>query len=608
MPAILVAANTSYLPVIGMPMNRTWSSKRGTTLVEILVVIVVLLIGIMTVVQMFPSGFRVVRAAESRTIASKLAEREIERWKNMAASLPTGILPIDENGTVLNAQYPGPPFVSFTPIPSSDAFERGNVLNIRQIYGETAIIPIPSYFQSGAGQVYGSRYTLAFSPIEVWDNNGVFEGLAIKSGELTRRRGNSEFFPYVQAGQYAIDFDEESPQFYVAFPKPIGGEEPLYYIDYSYWIDDGSDVQLVSVISQPITVPKGYGGDWITVNVDVAPGVTFAGFEPDTDSCARGFRPISGPWGSDPYTYYLADPILGVIAFNPTAYGKYEHTSRGLQPVRARIDYRIYDPRIIREDRVIPQPSEGVDEIPIKLALRFILDAGKPEVIGDGDPTDNPDEPTFEGLMRGYNGRPTLGISLGDGASLMVDTSMLIIDLATGLRVSLVDVDIDYSSGVVYLPKRAELVEYGNNVVTEVPLAGRHLRFFYRADGDWSIQCHKAYATYLRDWSSAAEPDYYHYQFDGVARLTFAPCEGGKTVAVDYSYVDADGVEHKVAGESHRIGDSAPYGFELNLPSGAEVRRIYAVVGTSFKARVIWRDGSHWRYVDMDTNLTRSSR
>jgi hypothetical protein len=33
-----------------------------------------------------------------------------------------------------------------------------------------------------------------------------------------------------------------------------------------------------------------------------------------------------------------------------------------------------------------------------------------------------------------------------------------------------------------------------------VPLADRHVRFFYRADGDWSVQCQKAYSYYQREY------------------------------------------------------------------------------------------------------------
>lgn len=600
-------------------MNRIWSAKRGTTLVEILVVMVVLLIGIMTVIQMFPTGFRVVRAAESRTIASKLAEGEIERWKNMPANLPTAILPIDDTGAVINTQYPGPPFTDFTDA-GGGIYGRGNVLNIRQIYGETTVIPVPSYFQFGGGTAYGSQYTLAFSPIDVHDNgDGTYDGLVVKSGELQRRRGDHDFSPpYLRQGQYAIAFDEGGgAQFYVAFPRyPGNGSSPapVYYINYSYWVENSGKLEMVSVIDQPVDLSNGgsatsYDGDWVTVPVNAPAG--FNGVEPDTDTCARGFRPRSGPWSKDPYEYYLADPYLGIIAFNPTGYGRYERTASGVKPLSARVDYRIYDPRILREDRVIPQPAPGATEIPIKLALRFILDAGDPANLNDGDPTDNPDEPTFEGLIRAVDvgGVPklTLGVPLSEGAYPIVNSSVMIIDLASGLRLDMSAVSIDHAAGVVHLPLEADFVDWdGNHVEVGASLAGKHLRFFYRADGDWSVQCSKAYTNYARDWGiGKRDPDFEHYTVINNRTLTFAACHGGQTVAVDYTF-SLDGEEHKIVGESHRISDDT-FDCDLNYPAGADLVRIYAVVGTSFRARVIWRDGRNWRYVDMDTNLTRTS-
>ncbi|MGC8864068.1 MAG: hypothetical protein ACP5R5_15025, partial [Armatimonadota bacterium] len=76
--------------MVRMIANRIWTDRKGTSLVEILVVMVVLLVGIMTIIQMFPTGFCVVRAGESQTIATRLAQQELERWKSMAANLPVG--------------------------------------------------------------------------------------------------------------------------------------------------------------------------------------------------------------------------------------------------------------------------------------------------------------------------------------------------------------------------------------------------------------------------------------------------------------------------------------------------------------------------------------
>ena len=97
-----------------MHRNSILRDNRGTSLIEILVVMVVLLVGIMTIIQMFPTGFKVVRAGESKSIATRLAQQELERWKAMTGNIPEAILPIDEAGGVLNDQDVGPPFDGWT--------------------------------------------------------------------------------------------------------------------------------------------------------------------------------------------------------------------------------------------------------------------------------------------------------------------------------------------------------------------------------------------------------------------------------------------------------------------------------------------------------------
>ena len=562
---------------------------------------VILAVGIMTVIQMFPFGFTVVRNAESRTIATKLAQREVEMWKNMSANLPTGILAIDENGNPLTTQLPGPPFVSVVEV-GKDTFSRGNVLNMRQIWGETVKVPVGTYFSTGSGNVYGSQYSLAFSPIDVRRDNGELSNFVVKSTDLTRRVADQDYDPpYLSQNSYAIDYkeDDNGNTFYVAFPK--SGVDHVYYLTYSYWVDNGGQMELHTELDVPIDVPADKGGQWIDINMPNGA----AGIEPDTESCARGFKEVP-QWSDDPYEFALADDILGVIAFNPKAHG-----------MTSRIDYQIRDPRIIREDRLVPQPqaqqmSNGDPvTIPIKLSLRFILNAGDPGDVEDGDATDNPDEPTFEGLIRK---NPTVRTTSAD--DLILKDSILVIDLATGYRVVINPDWIDFKAGIVNLPETATLTNWDtSDRIPDVSLPGRHLRFFYRADGDWAVQCQKAYAMYYRDYgntSGSLGMAYDHYAFNSANQLIFAPCAVEQTVSVDYSYYDSSGIEHKVVGESHQIDkdtdNTDDYHVDLlcNNVSGARVSRIFAVVGTSFRARVIWRDGTNWRYVDMDTNLVRS--
>src|SRR4051794_36600123 len=90
------------------------SRRSGTSLIEILVVIVVFLVGILAIVQIFPGGFRVLSESQKGTIATWLARARIETLKNYADQMPEGIVPVQYtwNGSqiVIDAQpdrFPG---------------------------------------------------------------------------------------------------------------------------------------------------------------------------------------------------------------------------------------------------------------------------------------------------------------------------------------------------------------------------------------------------------------------------------------------------------------------------------------------------------------------
>lgn len=73
-------------------MNRT--RRNGTTLVELLVVIVVFLIGILAILQIFPGGFKVLQNTRSMAVARQLARAEMERSKSYADTMAEMILDV----------------------------------------------------------------------------------------------------------------------------------------------------------------------------------------------------------------------------------------------------------------------------------------------------------------------------------------------------------------------------------------------------------------------------------------------------------------------------------------------------------------------------------
>ena len=68
--------------------------QLGTSLIEVLIVIVLLLIGIFSVIRLFPPGFLAARHSETATLASRLAKQEMDRYTNAAANLMDAVVPV----------------------------------------------------------------------------------------------------------------------------------------------------------------------------------------------------------------------------------------------------------------------------------------------------------------------------------------------------------------------------------------------------------------------------------------------------------------------------------------------------------------------------------
>lgn len=84
---------------IRFSVRRPRAGQRGVSLVEILVAIVILVVGILTIIRLFPGGFLVVRSGENSTIADRLGQAAIEGIKQDGGALPDGVFitDIDKN-------------------------------------------------------------------------------------------------------------------------------------------------------------------------------------------------------------------------------------------------------------------------------------------------------------------------------------------------------------------------------------------------------------------------------------------------------------------------------------------------------------------------------
>jgi hypothetical protein len=204
-----------------------------------------------------------------------------------------------------------------------------------------------------------------------------------------------------------------------------------------------------------------------------------------------------------PYEYKLLDDSLGVLLFNPAGYNHFERRRGGRVPLQARVDYDVYDWRIVRDEFRVPD---------------YILPATHRLALGNLKVNQAP----------GPDGRTSGGIVLetgpsGDPTQHALTSHFLLIDVETGARVfekaadgrvlvrvdksvgnvTISDLDNDDSNGLqgrLYFP---------DSTTATVNLGGRTLRALYMANDEWSVQAMKAAALYRTTYARPAAAQYY---------------------------------------------------------------------------------------------------
>ncbi len=226
--------------------------QNGTSLIEILVVIVVFLVGILGLVQVFPLGLGVLRRTNASTLAISIARAELERINAQTGQIPELIAPVSYlpgNTIVIN---PGKNWNDLLPVTDtlgvgrlqvvtkdgSDRYAAGTRVaevlvdpttsigawqkvaganHFTRVFGEGRRAPAPRQI----GSYYGSLLQLQFAPIYYFRDAGT--GLAanglvqIYGNDLTRRDGASDnrvpdalleaddYAFYTMPGYYATD-------------------------------------------------------------------------------------------------------------------------------------------------------------------------------------------------------------------------------------------------------------------------------------------------------------------------------------------------------------------------------------------------------------------
>jgi type II secretory pathway pseudopilin PulG len=597
------------------------------SLVEVLAAIAVLTLGILVILKLFPSGFFVTRAAENRSLASRLAQQEIERWKNAAASLPAGVLALapysdgSATGEAIDIAAHPENFVPPALPPGIDAYYYSDINRWRRVIGERVRIPIPIPTMAGQGSVYvlGAGPFVdqpLYDPVSrVWRLNN----LNVYGSPMVRIQWQAQSDsppPLRRPHQYAIDYDASDDGAFDDvviwfYPTPYARD---FTISYDYY--DGNDGWRLKSVSK--TIPNVASLTAEPVRIDLRSYTGPDGrpiLEPNwrmragSELVSREFRliPLTQAWSGDPYEFKILygniGPYanVGVLLFNPAGYNYTERTARGVVPLTAHIDYTVLDWHIIREDRLVPiVPGD------IKLNLRFLRKRG--------DKLD--DQTTYEGLIRGVNWN-----ALPAGDPVRQQPDFVAVDLQTG---QILDPIVGQGDSGSYR------VDYRNGVVKVVDpaLAGHTLRFYYQAEGDWGVQILKPYELYRERYGALLS--YREFYVGGGAdggaptRIYFPVCDAGKQVILgEVFYVDRlrgkdvlRGVLARISTQTETVAgrplcyvdirDIKTTAVSLDLDAYATYGYVVRdVKGASFKARVVWKENNVWQRYEVETILMR---
>lgn len=642
--------------------------ERGTSLIEVLVVLVVLVLAVFSIIRIFPIGLLGLRQAENRTLAGRLGSQLMEQIKADNTNLPQGVLFNITEGPragIVNNEDPDN-LKDYLDDPDNRAYF-SDVNKFRFIEGEAVNIPLPTALSSTPANptASGSLYTVKFSPLymapEAGDPNAEpnasfvkylnVYGAPLRGISIESDQGQNQQNRLRGLQSYLIDYGDEDGIAYIMFyPRRASASRPdgerTFRITFSYEDNNGN---VVSVAPFPIEVPDADEGVWQKIAYG---GQEYKNLFEGSEVVSRQFdrlKAYSAPgiptdWDdNDPYQYKLLSSNIapesptqtvyanmGVLAFNPAGANYSERTAFGQQAFTAYIDYSVLDWHILREDREVPDVSDGA--VPLKLTLNFIKRIGDTET----------DMTSYTGLYRDVQPDKQVDIQVFDLQGSVARTPQINPGLGDPLRggdyAERAGADQDKDYWIDY-EERTGSYRTGTIYInsSRVP-AGSQLRILYKADGDWAVALQKAYASYEQAFETDGEPSPRPSKYDQYGQrntnLYFWRSNINKSVVATFQYTrDDDGDDDPVVRTqpitlaiSEIDQDANFFDPATNKPQFAYVNvkdympklkpntRWYVfgkVNGVSLKVRVIWRDNAAvsnvWRIKDLETYITPSS-
>ena len=602
------------------PQPRSFGSamRRGTTLVEVLVVMVILLVGILAVVQIFPRGFQILTLAKKNSQATQLSRDEAERLKSRADGIPEQILgdalpsqltlhpecTLDANGVVYNASS----------VPQGNWASNVAANHRRRILGEAHRIPAPRRLVNGA---FGGLLIPTFGPIDST------QGFIVNSSALAQNSNPPQDLALIAGRLYRTGFTYSPFEYFVrdASNSTVSlflptGPITLFRVSFYALIQtaDGVDKRYFRNVEVPIadTALDGPSGNQPFLRLDLstdvvnpllAGGETFIAINPDSLKVARAMRSVT-IFSDSPFEYIPVDDSLGTILVNPLTNGLTVPTANGRQPLGVVLDYTVQDWRELRSEFRITNIEQGQFRLPIapiKVSgqngpdgLRLTSMGGSDDPIIDGQ-TERSSFLTIVDLETGAyvsEHRPgtkadlTLTINKSLGLITFVDTNAT----RNGIQIFLIDP-----------------VSGGNR---EVDIEGRAFRAVYMAKEEWAVQVIKPASQYFASPILPGSGEFYiggsSSAVGGATTRIYFPAEDveQKVTISEIHYLDGGGNRRTLSGKDFVIRNDAgnvvprPY-IDIRDADAAAVTFAYdaapavrGIKGGSISVRTLWNPDS----------------
>lgn len=630
-------------------MKRNLRLTAGTTLVEVLVVIVVFLVGILAIVQIFPRGFRILEFNRRGSVAAALAREAVEKVKSNPEQLPDAVLAVTYDAAGVAQPRPDRDPYDLGPLGDGIA-ANGNLFQgaalvgdwsrytgsnaVRRIIGETRQVPAPSLVGSSS-LYYGGLIVLNYGPID--PNNGPANFAAAMRAygpDLTRKTGAPAALDLQDDSSYAVDRENSNT---ASVWLPTGPQGRLYLVSFSAFTSVGGviarrDYTYLSPVAIAATAPNPATGSYPPLQVSLASMLpatdTLQTVVASTIRVQRSFNRVAKNAAfvvGDPYQYKLLNEYLGVILVAPEAHAVTIVRSNGVrEALQVRFNYDVYDWRVLKEDF----RASATSPFTYQVAVRSLKVASEPGP--DGRPNGS--------LV--FEGTPPAGYTDISATQSSLSDNFILVDLATGgvICESVIGspaqrlVSIDKSLGLLTLTTsdsslpglRGQIQLADGSVMNSVPLEGRAIRVLYRTKSEYSVQLLKAPSQFSTT-QDAANIFYDQYYVGGtgpvggaLTRIYFSRSNNGRKVNLgQINYLRAGATTPStIMAQDFLIAfprDADPTGLpcvdirevdpsavQFEWTSGSAVRD---VKGASVAMRVLWNPETFGLGSNASTNL-----